>query len=274
LVLTGLQACEISLSPAISGVNGDGNSEEGGGGSQEVDETIESDSSGFPLKADSYYTILYQFKNDLTDSLEGEIDGEEGDIANPVSYAYDSDRNGTVLSLDGNSFAFVNDPAAYRWGHGNFVVAFWFKTSSLDEMYLFDTGYIGASTTRDLVYSKINNGEVYATFSTDWGGACRTELYSGGDYADGEWHHYAFVRDNKRTGKLYIDGVVVDEDIVNTGCSAGGADPNKGLWIGSSWSETNKFVGLIDNFFMSRFTWDDQSLFYDQDDVQWLKNNY
>jgi hypothetical protein len=57
---------------------------------------------------------------------------------------------------------------------------------------------------RDYIYSTIVDGNVRFVYSTDWVGSGPTSsttflTSSGTNYADGNWHHVAFVRDNRRT---------------------------------------------------------------------------
>lgn len=203
----------------------------------------------------------------------------------PVSFVNDPAR-GVVLSLDGTNTVRIEpkvttDPDTgvvtttypFLYSIYNFSLGFWFKTSqSAGTQFLFDNRN-PSNLTRDFSYIKMDNGIITAEYTTDFGGACLVSLSTGStSYADGQWHHLAWIRDKQRTGKLYIDGVLVQEDTINTGCSANGSDPRGPVYLGSNQGTTDFFVGELDSFYYIWFT--NQIDFLDLTDINTLIEHY
>ena len=158
----------------------------------------------------------------------------------------------------------------------------WFKTSSTSDtkqvIYRIGTGseYYeiamadGNANSRGKVFFK------YAPTGTGTPpqGSCSTSLKL---YNDGNWHHFAAVRDNQWTCKLYMDGVQDGSDTTNTctGCTGTNTDqvqPAAGskVTIGRDPStSSNYFTGDLDQI----FHWNDAQL--SQNQVNALKKaNY
>ncbi|MFM5985936.1 MAG: LamG domain-containing protein, partial [Sphaerospermopsis kisseleviana] len=108
--------------------------------------------------------------------------------------------NSSHLILDG-----VDDYveiASSVGGASNFSIELWFKTTA-------SSGTLMSAGTGDFWRVYLENGLAKFDFQTGGlsgnGGSSLTKVN------DGNWHHLTAVRDERRSGKLYLDGVLVSE---------------------------------------------------------------
>lgn len=171
--------------------------------------------------------------------------------AGGVSYIANDRGSKTALSLDG-----VDDYIYYDVANGStflpnsykFTISLWFSTSATGVQTIMHEKY--TVQVRDYLKISINNGTVTAAYSTDYTGSNEVILNSTTTgLNDGAWHHLVFVRDNLRTGKLYIDNTMEAEDTNNSG-SAGGISPiDSHLYVGRNVEGTQYFNGKISEFY-------------------------
>jgi hypothetical protein len=151
---------------------------------------------------------------------------------------------GKCATFDGTNHLSIVNNDGLNPGTGSFTVGAWIKTSSAP-----DNMILGKDGAADYLYF-INGGVVQLHLEDDQGHGNSYTL-STSNPADGNWHHVAFVID--RTAKQlygYFDGErqIGPLDIsAITGTISNTAD----LSIGDGWWIKNKFVGQIDEVFMT-----------------------
>jgi len=182
----------------------------------------------------------YMFEGNANDEM-GINDGTLMDGASIVS---DVER-GSVLSLDGSG-DYVSVPAGdgsvFDFGGKNFAFGLWFKTNS-NSVGTFVSAY-HPSFNDYYRLNILNTGAVQFKYLT--GGGDEQKMTSSSKYNDGQWHNVIALRDNPRTGKIYVDGYLVGEDTDNSG-SYGAPDIESNLNIGRYADGSNYFNGLMDD---------------------------
>ena len=83
---------------------------------------------------------------------------------------------------------------------------------------------------------------------------------------DGNWHHVVFVKNDKRTGLLYIDNALVATDANNSGSGQGIGPIDSDFYIGRSVEGTNFFNGYLDDIYVEQSPWASYN-FFDSVDV-------
>ena len=160
------------------------------------------------------------------------LSGEEGISGHGVKF------NGTdeYIEIDAGS------SSDYDLSGSNFSLSLWFKANSPG--YIFNVG--ASSFTSDHVTLLIeSNGEL--TFSYSPGGSQNPPYQLSGNVIDGAWHHVVGIRNGARTGQVYLDGVLVHDDVDTTG-SLSGVNISSNAFIGSSTSGSDFYDGYVDEF--------------------------
>lgn len=142
-----------------------------------------------------------------------------------------------VLEFDGKNNFVQIDKSVADFGANNFTIQLWFKTAA-DSGTLIGGGNPSA-TDYWLIY--LENG--FAKFGFDTGGLSGDDGSSDLMVNDDNWHHLTAVRDNPKGGKLYLDGVLVDE--FSYGGNNTGINILSNVFLGRLANNTNYFQGQI-----------------------------
>nr|MDJ0899043.1 neuraminidase-like domain-containing protein [Xenococcus sp. MO_188.B8] len=113
----------------------------------------------------------------------------------------------SVLEFDGEGdyVEFASENASFgQFEKSNFSIGLWFKTKESS-----GTLMMGAGSRVD--YWRIYLEEGFAKFGFETQGLSGDDGSSNATVNEGKWHHLTAIRDGVRSGKLYLDGVLVDE---------------------------------------------------------------
>jgi len=183
----------------------------------------------------SYYTLD---EADIEDQTVKDVFGNNDGtiVGNPESI---TGHLGEALNFGGGPDC-VELPSIMKIGENPVTYETWFwKTSRSDWQYLianksdffdhfFRLGF-NDSTGQIRFYSEQENNVRLAWITDE-------------DYADGEWHHLAATRDGDK-GQVYVDGVLIKEDVAMDG-DLGGDDT--GWYLAQDGNTNGYFVGAMD----------------------------
>lgn len=173
---------------------------------------------------------------DLTGSNNGTLEG------NPQWETVDDfpgviSRNRNVLKFDGEDDYVEIDRSVGDFKASNFSIQLWFKTAA-------DSGTLiggGSFSLSDYWIIYLEDG--FAKFAFNAGEFSGNHGSSDLTVNDGNWHHLTAVRNQPQGGKLYLDGVLVDEfsySGTNTGINI-----LSNVFLGKPANNTNYFQGQI-----------------------------
>ncbi|PSH02284.1 MAG: hypothetical protein BRC26_01335, partial [Nanohaloarchaea archaeon QH_8_44_6] len=166
--------------------------------------------------------------------------------------------NGSLFSQNTYSFDGADDnisvPHQTNFDLTDYTVNIWFRTSGM-------TDSIGVLTSKQVDLNSRNwwvaldngygfaggNGEI--GFRTSSGGSAAAQLVAPNDYRDNQWHMATAVMDSSAgTAKLYVDGVLQDEDL-----SVGSPDTqSEPIIIGDQTNKDRYWGGKLANHMVIR----------------------
>lgn len=190
-----------------------------------------------------YHDMELWFKMDEASGTAVEDHGPlhiHGTIDAGITVNQTGQVNGAYLFVKSSSGFFQADGSQLSTvGNGDFSIAFWFNTTTVDDdmavIAFEDAGsnealvfYIGLGTTMNL-----------------WDGSSH-ESNTSSDLDDGNWHHAAFVRNNTGTNgcEFFLDGASYGTVTLATNFAA---FITNGIRVGYSGSDTEFFDGLLDD---------------------------
>lgn len=144
---------------------------------------------------DSFTKLLLHLDNSFTDSSSF----NNTLLTSSGSSSYVSGKFSTGLDVSGGGAPYIaNYPSIFSLGTGNFTFELWAKsTSIITEGYLISAGIFGVGQDYAL--------HVSSTGVITWDNPL-VATSSGAFLTDGNYHHYAFVR-NGNVHTIYVDGV-------------------------------------------------------------------
>jgi hypothetical protein len=154
-----------------------------------------------------------------------------------------SGRQGNAVSFDGNDDRVVVPHAAdLDFGNGSFTVLLWFKTSEVSQRYLMAKNYSPSQPFWGIAVCGPGVEQGVNGYVHD--GSKTSQAPDKLNYADGQWHYLAFVRDRGALQlRLHMDGARV-----TTAADASGSVANTAaLLIGDIATPGYKYRGLIDD---------------------------
>ncbi|MGK0190306.1 MAG: hypothetical protein ACI9R3_006129, partial [Verrucomicrobiales bacterium] len=198
-------------------------------------------SAGTPLIA------CWSFDGSANDDLAGIV----GTPSAGVTYSSDAVRG---KSMTGGSVS-VTDVSVFNAAAANdqLSVSFWQKTTATPNAssFWFRSPSSDGGERAFQAHVPWSNSIVYF----DTAGCCAAPQrinanptgFNGFAWDDGQFHHYAFVKDGENK-QIYIDGALfLDQSSVEGPAGALPADITS-LWIGSAIDGASQFAGLIDDF--------------------------
>lgn len=194
--------------------------------------------------------VFLEFNNNANDSLAG---GRNFDVSGGVTYVPNGRGSRTTVALNGTtgylSFDMITHGQIFNPSTSNFSISFWFSTNDTGVQTLIHEKY--TVQVRDYLKVFLTNGTLTAAYSTDFQGGNNEVILNSTstNLNNGLWHHVVFVRDNTRTGKLYIDNVLQAEDTNNAGSANGIGPINTELFVGRSTDNTEYFQGQLSQFY-------------------------
>ncbi|NBD17080.1 MAG: hypothetical protein GVY04_13340 [Cyanobacteria bacterium] len=147
-----------------------------------------------------------------------------------------SSRKVLQLDADGDYVEFAGENANFgKFRQSNFSIGLWLRTTESS-----GTLMMGLGSNSDYWQIYLENGSAKFAFRTGDGssGSGSSDV----TVDDGDWHHLAAIRDGVRSGKLYLDGVLVNE--FNFGGGQTSIDGVSKVFIGKN-RNTDYFHGQI-----------------------------
>ena len=232
-----------------------------------------------PLRAPPRPLAEYRFDGNALDA-RGHYDAS---AVNGASFTngtgntpFDSAGN-MALRLDGaNDEVTLPNVAALRPGTKAWTVALWFKAAAADQM-----GILIANRKNGSPYTQVSIGVGGSAVGTVGAGrqihtflignlsyqVGRWESVTSENYADGNWHHAAMVREgNALSPILYVDGEAAPITVLNRSGALLDVDSADPWRIGSNGTAGNYFAGLLDEAAL----WDTALT---GEEVAWLAKN-
>jgi sialidase-1 len=150
---------------------------------------------------------------------------------------------GSALTLE-DGYVEVPFADSLAIGADPFTAATWFRTSDQSAQALMWAFGVGGGAAQWWVRVEPANNRVRALIETDQG---VTSIAAPGNFANGDWHHLALVRDDT-TFTLYIDGAPAASTPSIAGTLT--ANPSTGVHLGQRPDGANRLVGDLDEAWM------------------------
>ena len=185
------------------------------------------------------YSVLPPIAHYSFEGNPDDVSGNENHGEPHWAPSYALGISGQAVSLDEQDYIKIPSRSGIRFFDFNvndFTLAAWFKTGSSSH-----SSIIAAPGGDYYRLDLLNSGQIQFKYST---GDVQT-MTSPLSYNDNQWHYAVAVRDGSRTGKLYVDGYLVDQDSNSSG-SYTAINIKDALYIGAYQSRENNFNGMID----------------------------
>ena len=197
--------------------------------------------------------VAWDFEDSADDSKAVDLVGGIEAVNEGAEYVDDPER-GSVIDFAGTGYLTVEDAAFLNTASATDQVTFVFWQLNGGTPNSSTFWAVSPSTGNNMrgaqVHVPWSNGQIYFdTAGCCGGGDTRlnfdpaVEVEEGFDFGDGEWHHYAFVKDGENK-TVYIDGKVAFET-VNTNPLP---DDFSELWLGAEVGAINIADARIDDF--------------------------
>lgn len=160
---------------------------------------------------------------------------------------------GHTATFNGASGIMLTDHAALNFGTGDYTVAMWVKTPSLNRMMLWqESGRNGSKDNQTWLRLNDNNTDRQMRFCIEDGvGSTFVNLGGTGKVNDDAWHHVTAVRSGLTTS-VYIDGIRVGTATAPALRSvSNGQDFKIGFQEGAA-SNSSYFIGQLDDVIIYR----------------------
>jgi len=160
----------------------------------------------------------------------------------------------TSVALDGNDRLSVPDSTDFDFGSGDFTIEYWAKGTDLNNAGApIGQSVAGASTdyghtsSWQIWTTGDNHAQILLKYSTGGSGWSAYATTTGVNVNDGQWHHYAYVR-NSTVVTIYVDGTENAKVTVGNNALANGSrDVRIGEQPGQDGSSGTYFEGSISN---------------------------
>ena len=207
----------------------------------------------------SYGLLFLEFASDASDSF-----GTYPFTAtNGVTYVTRAGRAGKVAHFNGTDQYLSRAWVPLAADREEFSISLWFQTLGTGTQVIIDakdtSGVYG-----DYLNIHLTDGVLTAGYSVGSGGTSLDSTST--TLNDGNWHHVVFVKNDKRTGLLYIDNALVATDANNSGSGQGIGPIDSDFYIGRSVEGTNFFNGYLDDIYVEQSPWASYN-FFDSVDV-------
>lgn len=191
---------------------------------------------------DEYTKLLIHFDdNFVDDSNSTHSIQNNGVILNTDNYKFGS-RSGYF----NNDYLNITDHSDFEFGSGDFTIDFWFKPTDFSNNRRFFGKVNSTFSTWTIYGGSDNNNKVAGRLGTYH--LPDSDNYS--TYDDGQFHHYAFVR-NETNLYLFIDGILKNSTTIPIEYSP--TEYGYNFIIGrAGWYTSQVYIGYFDEFRISK----------------------
>lgn len=198
-------------------------------------------------------TAYWGYEDDLLDNAASGSTNDDGVWQNGSAANFEAGLWGKAINTNGNAYVIVPNSPDIN-GNGNLIsISSWFKVTSFNQSWQCLMSQGEGSKWR-IARNGGNDSMAYAGGSPD----VRTNT----NVNDNQWHHILAVSENGVGTRVYIDGVLDDDDTANPNIDTSSAS----MMIGNNVDETNRiWNGLIDDtgIFTTALNADEAKAIYD-----------